>query len=63
MDPQKVVSREDWLKARLDLLAEEKAITKQRDELSQKRRELPMVRVEKAYVFEGPDGKETFPEL
>ena len=63
MGQQKVVSKEDWLKARLNLLAEKKALTKRRDELSQRRRELPMVLVDKAYVFEGPDGKETLHDL
>jgi predicted dithiol-disulfide oxidoreductase (DUF899 family) len=51
-----VVSREEWLKARLALLAEEKALTRRRDELSRERRELPWERVDKNYVFEGPDG-------
>ncbi len=63
MSMQQVVSREDWLKARLDLLEQEKAFTKQRDELSRKRRALPMVKVEKVYAFEGPDGRETLAEL
>lgn len=58
-----VVLKEEWLKARLDLLEQEKALTRMRDELSRKRRELPMVRVEKAYVFEGPDGQETLADL
>jgi len=48
-----IATRETWLKARLELLAEEKAFT---DELSRKRRALPMVPVDKAYVFEGPEG-------
>jgi predicted dithiol-disulfide oxidoreductase (DUF899 family) len=51
-----VVSAEDWRKARIDLLAEEKAMTRARDALSTKRRELPMVRIDKDYRFEGPDG-------
>ncbi len=52
-----VVARDQWLVARKALLAEEKAMTRARDALSTKRRELPMVQVEKDYVFEGPDGK------
>ena len=52
-----VVTREEWLGARQELLAREKAATRARDELNARRRELPMVEVEKLYVFEGPDGK------
>ena len=52
-----VVSREAWLAARKALLAEEKAMTKARDALSTKRRELPMVRIDKDYVFEEPSGE------
>src|SRR5262245_53287145 len=44
-----VVSREEWLAARKALLAKEKAFTRQRDELSAERRELPWVKVEKTY--------------
>ena len=53
----KVVSSEEWLAARKHLLAEERAFTRQRDEISRKRRELPWVKVEKQYVFEGPRGR------
>lgn len=52
-----IVSREAWLDARIKLLEKEKELTRQRDELNAERRRLPMVRVEKEYVFEGPDGK------
>jgi predicted dithiol-disulfide oxidoreductase (DUF899 family) len=58
-----VVSRAQWLSARTALLAQEKEFTRQRDELSRRRRELPWVRLDKPYVFEGPDGKETLPDL
>jgi predicted dithiol-disulfide oxidoreductase (DUF899 family) len=51
-----VVTREQWLAARRDLLAREKEATRDRDRLNADRRRLPMVRVEKDYVFEGPDG-------
>jgi len=54
-----VVSREEWIAARTQFLAKEKAFTRLRDELSQARRDLPWERVEKQYVFEGPQGKET----
>jgi predicted dithiol-disulfide oxidoreductase (DUF899 family) len=63
MSLPEVVSREEWLEARIALLAEEKAVTRQRDAVNAKRRQLPMVRVEKEYVFEGPDGKVTLAEL
>ncbi|MFI9775073.1 DUF899 domain-containing protein [Streptomyces sp. NPDC051956] len=52
-----VVTREEWLGARQELLAREKAATRARDALNAQRRELPMVETEKLYVFEGPDGK------
>jgi predicted dithiol-disulfide oxidoreductase (DUF899 family) len=63
MTDHKVVSRQEWTAAREDLLAKEKAFTRLRDQLSQQRRELPWVRVEKPYVFEGPEGRVTLPEL
>jgi predicted dithiol-disulfide oxidoreductase (DUF899 family) len=59
----KVVSADEWLKARLELLVKEKEFTRLRDQLSQQRRELPWERVGKEYVFEGPNGKETLAEL
>lgn len=59
----KVVSREVWLKARKNLLAKEKEFTRRRDALSAERRKLPWVRVEKDYVFEGPDGKISLADL
>ena len=57
------VTREEWLKARLELLAEEKAFTRQRDALSRKRRELPWVEVETDYSFDGPEGTVSLAEL
>jgi predicted dithiol-disulfide oxidoreductase (DUF899 family) len=51
-----VVSREEWFAARKELLAEEKNVTRARDRLNADRRRLPMVRVNKPYAFEGPDG-------
>ncbi len=51
-----VVSREQWLEARLRLLAEEKELTRRRDALNADRRRMPMVAVDKDYVFEGPAG-------
>jgi len=58
-----VVSREEWLEARRALLAEEKRFTRERDALGRRRRELPWVRVEKDYAFEGPSGRETLAGL
>ena len=58
-----IVTREDWLAARKQHLSKEKEFTRLRDELSRQRRELPWVRVEKRYVFEGPNGKETLADL
>jgi predicted dithiol-disulfide oxidoreductase (DUF899 family) len=59
----KVVSKEEWLAARIAHLAAEKEFTRRRDELSRQRRELPWERVEKNYVFECPNGPETLAEL
>ena len=58
-----VVSREEWLSARTTFLAKEKEFTRLRDELSRQRRELPWVKVDKQYVFDGLSGKETLAEL
>ena len=59
----RVASRDEWLVARKELLAKEKAATRARDELSRERRELPMVAVRKDYVFQGADGKASLLEL
>src|SRR6266702_2109585 len=58
-----VVSHEEWLAARIALLAKEKEFTQQREELARQRRALPWEKVEKQYVFDGPNGKETLPDL
>ena len=58
-----IVSRSEWLVARKDLLNREKQFTRQRDALSAARRALPMVKIDKDYVFDGPDGKETLADL
>jgi predicted dithiol-disulfide oxidoreductase (DUF899 family) len=52
----RIVDRKEWLAAREELLAEEKALTHARDALNTKRRELPMVEVDAPYVFHGPEG-------
>jgi predicted dithiol-disulfide oxidoreductase (DUF899 family) len=61
-DPQ-VVSSVAWLSARRELLAAEKQFTRQRDELSARRRALPMVEVTKKYQFESDEGPVTLPDL
>jgi predicted dithiol-disulfide oxidoreductase (DUF899 family) len=58
-----VVSREQWLKARVQLLAEEKELTRRHDALNAERRRLPMVRIEKEYVFDTPEGTVTLAGL
>jgi predicted dithiol-disulfide oxidoreductase (DUF899 family) len=63
MPKHDVVSREAWLAARRELLAEEKAFNKARDALSERRRALPWTLVDKPYTFEGPSGRETLAEL
>ncbi|HEX6980083.1 MAG TPA: thioredoxin family protein [Alphaproteobacteria bacterium] len=59
----RVVSRSEWLVARKALLAREKELTRLRDQVSAERRQLPWVKVDKTYVFEGPDGRETLADL
>ena len=59
----KVVSQREWLAARKRLLVKEKKFSKLRDQLNRQRRELPWVKVEKQYVFDTPDGKETLAKL
>ena len=59
----RVVSHEEWLKSRKELLAREKEFTRARDALSVARRELPWEKVEKDYVFTGPKGQETLADL
>jgi predicted dithiol-disulfide oxidoreductase (DUF899 family) len=63
MAEHSVVSHEEWLAARRQLLSEEKAFTRQRDALSQRRREMPWERIEKTYRFEGPAGSLSLADL
>lgn len=63
MQTTEIVSPEEWVLARKQLLEKEKEFTRLRDELARQRRELPWEKVEKGYVFEGPNGKETLAEL
>jgi predicted dithiol-disulfide oxidoreductase (DUF899 family) len=61
--PHEIVSREEWLRARKELLAKERAMSHALDALRAERRELPWVRLEKGYVFRGPEGEVTLGDL
>ena len=63
MSLPEIVTRDEWLAARRRLLAREKELTRQRDELNADRRRLPMVRIDKDYVFEGAGGEARLPDL
>src|SRR5439155_17740515 len=63
MNLPEVVTETEWQAAREALLAEEKEATKARDALAAKRRRLPMVGIDKEYVFDGPDGKASLLDL
>jgi predicted dithiol-disulfide oxidoreductase (DUF899 family) len=63
MEDHEIVSEADWLVARKDLLTREKEFTRERDALSGARRSLPWVKIDKEYVFDGPDGRETLADL
>src|SRR4051812_25011298 len=63
MKQPKIVSAEEWLAARKALLEKEKEHTRRRDELAAERRALPWVRVDHAYGFDGPAGKQTLADL
>ena len=59
----RVVSRDEWLAARIELLKNEKELTRLRDAHSRQRRELPWVKVEKTYEFDTPEGKRSLADL
>ena len=59
----KIVSRDEWLAARKKLLAKEKQLTHERDAIAAERRQLPLVKVEKNYIFDSPTGKKTLADL
>ena len=61
--PRPAVSREEWLTQRKALLAQEKELTRLRDEVAAARRAMPWVKVEKNYVFDAPEGKVTLAGL
>src|SRR5260221_14531523 len=58
-----IVSREHWLVARKKLLAQEKELTKQYDRVNAVRRRLPMVKIEKCYLFDVLGGEESLMDL
>jgi len=58
-----IVSHDQWLTERKKLLAHEKELTRQYDRVNAERRRLPMVRIEKDYVFDGPSGKRGLKDL
>jgi predicted dithiol-disulfide oxidoreductase (DUF899 family) len=63
MQPNKVVSKAEWLDARRQHLEREKEFTRQRDELTAARRQLPWVKIDKTYRFDSVDGSLTLPDL
>src|SRR5215208_7144294 len=58
-----IATRDEWLAARKTLLAHEKEVTKHYDQVSAERRRLPMVKIEKTYTFDGPEGKRSLLDL
>ena len=58
-----IATREEWLAARLELLREEKELTRHSDDVAQRRQELPWVRIDKQYRFETDDGPASLPDL
>src|SRR5690349_1331938 len=62
-EDHKVTSREEWLKARVDLLKAEKELTRLSDKVAQKRQELPWVKIEKEYWFDTDEGKQSLAGL
>jgi len=63
MNQPKIVSRSEWLIARKQLLKIEKEATRRQDAMSAERRNLPMVKIDKEYVFEGPNGSKKLADL
>jgi predicted dithiol-disulfide oxidoreductase (DUF899 family) len=59
----KIVTQEEWLSERNKLLIHEKELTKQHDRVNAERRRLPMVKIEKEYIFDSPEGKRSLKDL
>jgi predicted dithiol-disulfide oxidoreductase (DUF899 family) len=63
MQPHRIVSRQEWIEARKAHLAHEKELTRARERLSEERRALPWVKVDKPYLFDAADGRKTLADL
>jgi predicted dithiol-disulfide oxidoreductase (DUF899 family) len=63
LDDHRIVSKDEWLAARSALLKKEKEFTLLRDKLGQQQRDMPWVLVDKEYLFDGPNGKQTLSDL
>jgi len=63
LSDHEIVSREEWLIARKDLLKREKELTRLRDQLAAERRAMPWVKIDKKYAFDAPEGEVTLAEL
>ncbi len=63
MTDHKVVSQEEWVKARVAFMAKEKEFTHQREKLAEERRQLPWVKIDKDYTFQSDSGTETLSDL
>src|SRR5580693_4216832 len=59
----KIVSQDEWMAAREELLVKEKRLTRERDALAAERRRMPWLAVEKEYTFDGPRGKASLLDL
>lgn len=59
----RIATQDEWLAERKELLAKEKEVTRQNDQVSAERRRLPMVKIEKDYTFDGPEGKRSLLDL
>jgi len=63
MTAHQVVSKDEWVQARKRLLLKEKEFSRMQEQLSEERRALPWVRIDKDYTFYGPNGRETLAQL
>ena len=61
MQQQRIVTRDEWIAARKELLIKEKALTRAHDALAAERRQLPMVKVDTSYMFDTPAGRARWP--
>jgi len=63
VNSHQIVTKAEWIEARRALLAKEKELTRRRDRLADEQRALPWIKIEKSYVFDGPEGEVTLAEL